>query len=562
MQLLGRAILVAMIVALARPVVGDELTADQVIDRMLAANKSWLRAEVESVSYVLKTYRDPEQTITVQYRAPDNLRVEIEPGGAGGLVRGGSGFAWRWSVSPREWDADRTYDGAMQGLVVRGAAWILANHRDRCKVSGFRREPVDGRDAYHLLVSGYWPTVDAFVLPGPASGEKDSRYLWIDAETFRPLREAYDCAGTGETRYCVLRYQDFRPFPGDGEAPMRLEEYYWFLGPERPLNADPAREASTICTYHVVDGKYWFHKVTTVGGKPDQEVTEISTAPVPATVFDGTDFPKLARAAELHKQARTYEKEERWRELMGVCDEILAGGLGVAGVRHNAIRLHFWHGDYRKVTEFAESFKGGSKDDDIYVAWAYDALGEREKALAVYRDIKAHTSRGWETPEADQGLKQPWVPIAKRLQPKDGERLLEPAGDWRAESNDKGERPEAAIDGERRSSWVSWYEQVRGTWFQVDLGKPTVLTRVAFDFVGDLAWSFDDYHEYPRAYALSISSDGERWQTVAQEPGLRDNLVSSAFAPREVRYVRMRLTTSVEFNSRWAIHEIFFYAPK
>jgi tetratricopeptide (TPR) repeat protein len=556
MRALSALAIVATCLAAAGSAQADELTADQVIDRMLEANNAWLKPDVENLSYVLTRHWNPEQTITVEYHAPDDLKIERHPSGVTLWFRGGTGFASEWSVWSMKWDADRIYDGAMQALVFRGAAWILANHRDRCQLSGFRREQMDGHDAYRLVVSGYYPSETALYFPGPVTDDDDTRYLWVDAETFRPLREAYDCAGTAEIIYCVVRFKDYRPFPGGGQAPMRLESSE--LPDGRPPDADPVREPDTISTYQVVDGKYWFRKLTTRSGKPDEELTEIGTAPIPAAVFDGPQFARLAQAAELHEQARTCEKERRWGDLLTVCDEILAGGLGVASVRHNAIRLHFWHGDYQKVVEIKEASKADLDRDDIYVAWAYDALGQREKALEIYREIEAHTVAGWETPEVDQGLKRPWVPIAKRLQPKDDEQLLEPGPDWRAESNTEGEHPEAAIDGDRRSCWVSADRQTGDMWFQVDLGKPTALTRVAYDFVGDLTL-YDD--RYPNEYRIEVSADGEQWKAVADGRGLRDNLVETAIPPQPVRYVRMTITRGDQAPV-WSIHEIFFFAPR
>ena len=62
MRTAGVILCLVVVAATASRVLGDELTADQVVDRMLAANRAWLRAEVDSVSYVL-TKHNYGQTI-------------------------------------------------------------------------------------------------------------------------------------------------------------------------------------------------------------------------------------------------------------------------------------------------------------------------------------------------------------------------------------------------------------------------------------------------------------------------------------------------------------------
>jgi hypothetical protein len=238
-----------------------------------------------------------------------------------------------------------------------------------------------------------------------------------------------------------------------------------------------------------------------------------------------------------------------------ICEQILAVGEGVSSAAENAFYLYFWHGEYEKAIEV--STKAGAVSP-LILAWAYDAVGDRERAVALYTEMSQPGQRTARWPEVAQGLKEPWVPIAKRLEPAANERLLKPGPDWRVSSDPEGLTPQAAIDGDRHTRWMSAEAQHPGMWFQVDLGAPTKLCRIAFDFAGDLTL---DFHGYPRRYVVAVSADGRTWQTVAQADGLRDDFANVALAPTAVRYVRIR-QQGTEWGYAWDIREIYFYAPK
>ena len=555
MRLLRLTTILVVAAMAAIPANAAELTADDVVDRMLAAHSAWLKADVDSLSYVLKRHWNDCQTIRVSYRSPRHLRVEWQPSNAFLLLPNGRGFACEWNVWPEDWDADRVLDTAIDGLVLRWGAWALANHRDKCRVSNLREERVDGRDAYCVTIEGYIPPDFGLAVPAPPLRRDDIQHLWVDAATFRPLRAAYDKGRVpaGEPSHAVIRYADYQPFPAGGEAPMRLEEWDWWPK-DQPFNADPPREPDEIDHYHVVDGKLWLRRSATDGnGKVREEVRELSTSRVSITAFyDKKLLWRLETGATTYQCIEGYLTGQQWQELHDACERIISLGVGDAQAKSIAFYLYFWHGDYQKAIDVREP--GGG---NIYQAWAYDAIGEREKAVEIYRRI-ANARGGRASREAEQGLKRPWLPLGKRLEPARNERLLEPAPTWQAKANVAGLTPEAAIDANRRTRWVSVQPQHPDMWFQVDLGAPTDLRRIAFDFVGDLTVYYNDY---PREYRVEVSVDGQHWERLAEGPGLLDNLLNLPFEPRKVRHVRIHQTSAARQNC-WSIHEIFFYAPK
>jgi tetratricopeptide (TPR) repeat protein len=556
---------VLLIIALAGPACGAELTADEVVDRMLAANRAWLKPEISSVSYTRTSPCCGNTQTTVRFRAPRNLRAEWKAEHAMLLLPGGRGFREGSRVAPEEWKGTRVRDWVMGGLVFQGAAWRLANHREQCTLSDLRREQVDGRDAYHLTVrSPYLPDFESSGSVWPDRVERDE--LWIDAESFRPLREAESWAVAGraeESRRAptrrVTRYTRYQAFPAGGQAPMRLEQ--WSNWPaDRRGNGDPASDPSSVSDYQVVDKKLWCLRSSIgQGHNPSNtlaEVRDVSLARVPARIFyDVPLLRRLERAAALYEETEDFRSRLAWDDVYRLCEQILALGEGVSDAAENAFYLYFWHGEYAKAIEVSKRARSVSQ---LMLAWAYDAVGDRERALALYTEMKKPGQQTARWPEVAQGLKEPWVPIIKRLEPTANERLVKPGPNWSVSSHPGGLTPEAAIDGNRHTRWMSEEAQQPGMWFQVDLGAPTKLCRVAFDFAGDLSL---DYHGYPRRYVVELSADGATWRTVAQADGLRDDFANVAFKPSAVRCVRIRQEGTEPWYA-WDIREIYFYAPK
>jgi hypothetical protein len=570
MRPLRVAAFVVVIAAQASTGGGAELTADEVVDRMVAANSTWLKARVTSLSYVVRTRPYPGEKMTVHYRAPHHLRAESEPAEAALLLPGGRGFAATDTVEAVEWDGHRARDWALGGLVFRGAAWALVNHRDDCVAWDLQEKRVDGRDAYRIRVSGYLLPDFGIGIDLRTARRLPRQDLWIDAETFRPLREAWaEPRAPSPARRRpgppppprrawtrrILRYGDYQPFPGGGLAPMQLAE--WHDWPEGALGDDSPGPPDTITRYQVLDDRFWCRRdVVGRGGEVLCEVSEVSMAPVPMHVFyDNERLRKLEQLAALCEHMEMLRKARSWDELLATCEQVLALGSTVGGAAETAFDLHFWRGDYQRVIELGARTDVGNP---LFLAWAYDAVGDRVKALAIYRELSEEGSPSADWPEVQQGLEKAWAPVMKRLRPQADERPLKPDENWQVAAEPEGLTQRDAIDGDRSTRWISVTAQQPGMWYQIGLGIPTTLSRMVFDFAGDLTL---DYHDYPRRYVVEISTDGDDWETVAEGHGLRDGLLEVRMPPQPVRFVRIR-QEGHERAYCWSIREIFLYAPK
>lgn len=114
-----------------------------------------------------------------------------------------------------------------------------------------------------------------------------------------------------------------------------------------------------------------------------------------------------------------------------------------------------------------------------------------------------------------------------------------------------GENPEAVIDG-KDTRWTSGKEQEGGEWLQLDLGSPQKIDQV----VMDSAHSGDDY---AHGYEVYLSNDGKAWgKPVAAGQG-QSAVITAAFAPQTVRYVKVVQTG--KDTHWWSVSELKVFAP-
>jgi hypothetical protein len=100
-----------------------------------------------------------------------------------------------------------------------------------------------------------------------------------------------------------------------------------------------------------------------------------------------------------------------------------------------------------------------------------------------------------------------------------------------------------AVDASLETAWNTRSVRQRpNMWFEVDMGSPRQIERVALEQPGT---------QWPRGYVVRISSDGHDWQEVARKD---DNWqeVDVQFEPARARYVRVE-TTSHADHQPWGI---------
>ncbi|MET8152155.1 discoidin domain-containing protein, partial [Actinoplanes sp. NPDC005259] len=109
--------------------------------------------------------------------------------------------------------------------------------------------------------------------------------------------------------------------------------------------------------------------------------------------------------------------------------------------------------------------------------------------------------------------------------------------------------PAAAIDGDGSTRWSSGAAQEPGQYLQVDLGAARRLRRVAIDSGGNTG-------DYARGWALSVSSDGVAWRTLARGEGA-GQLTNVDLPPTRARF--LRVTSTGTSGSWWSVADLRVY---
>jgi hypothetical protein len=104
-----------------------------------------------------------------------------------------------------------------------------------------------------------------------------------------------------------------------------------------------------------------------------------------------------------------------------------------------------------------------------------------------------------------------------------------------------------AIDGKPETRWSSRIPQQPGIWFEIDLNEVRTVSGVALDNAGSP-------QDYPRGYAVSLSSDGDRWTEVVRTPD-NDRPLDVKFSPHPARYIRIEQIGS-DPSYWWSIHGV------
>jgi mono/diheme cytochrome c family protein len=122
---------------------------------------------------------------------------------------------------------------------------------------------------------------------------------------------------------------------------------------------------------------------------------------------------------------------------------------------------------------------------------------------------------------------------------------------WAFSASHKDNETKRAWDGEAKSRWSSGTAQRPGMWFEFDMRKPLILTRVTLD-------SRASKDDYPRTYEVRVSDDGKKWS----EPivtGKGAAMTSIQFPPQTVaRSVRITQTGS-DKGCFWSFNELAVY---
>jgi len=123
---------------------------------------------------------------------------------------------------------------------------------------------------------------------------------------------------------------------------------------------------------------------------------------------------------------------------------------------------------------------------------------------------------------------------------------------WTITASDNPRDVKQAVDGNPATRWATNKSQQQGQWYQIDMGKSFLLTRLALD-------STASANDYPRKYEIRTSVDGEHWSNpIASGTGTTVTTVDLP-AHTITRYLRIIQTASNATGNFWSIHELSVY---
>jgi glucosylceramidase len=138
-------------------------------------------------------------------------------------------------------------------------------------------------------------------------------------------------------------------------------------------------------------------------------------------------------------------------------------------------------------------------------------------------------------------------------------RPLDPAG-WTATANPpgptdpccSGDVASHAVDDDASTRYSSGTGQAPGQYLQVDFGRALPVRQVVFDTGASTG-------DFPRGYAVTVSTDAIHWSTVVASGEGSGQFVTVSFDRRAVRYARITLTTEAAGNW-WSVADVRAYS--
>jgi Tol biopolymer transport system component len=228
-------------------------------------------------------------------------------------------------------------------------------------------------------------------------------------------------------------------------------------------------------------------------------------------------------------------------------------------------RIYARRGHFKEALEMLPAYRGGWSA--LHRAFCYDALGQREKAVAIYQELVNQLGPTDHIGEwAARGLKQPTWMRDLNIPAKPRETRLMPDDHWHASASISWERssserasPDRAIDGSRVTNWFTGDGERPGQWFKLEFDEAIPVTRVVLDHHGEQSIYPTGW---PRGVTASVTVDGRSWSDVGATRGGIMQPVTVAFEqPRSIKGIRFECTASHQPES-WGIFEVFVFAPK
>ena len=119
---------------------------------------------------------------------------------------------------------------------------------------------------------------------------------------------------------------------------------------------------------------------------------------------------------------------------------------------------------------------------------------------------------------------------------------------WKLAASNNRAAVGLAIDGNPQTRYDTRATQVPGMWFQIDLGQPTPVAGLQLDSGNSLL-------DFPRAYKVELSDDGENWGNPVATGLGTGAFTEIDFSSAKTRFIRITQTGS-DANFFWSIHEL------
>jgi tetratricopeptide (TPR) repeat protein len=229
-------------------------------------------------------------------------------------------------------------------------------------------------------------------------------------------------------------------------------------------------------------------------------------------------------------------------------------------------RIYVRWGQFEKALPYLSPTGGWSA---LHYAFCMDALGKRDKALAIYSQY-ANGDPAWVgTQWAKLGMEKPTWPRDLDIPAEAGEMRIRPDSHWHASATATvipdaphlTGKPELAIDDDRETSWQTSggdAGQTPGEWFMLEFDTPLAVKRVVLDHYGARSIYTNNW---ARGISAEVSPDGATWRKV-------EVTQAAIFEPSTVRLdpdqpiKAIRLTTTATHNPEWwGIYEVFVFGP-
>ncbi len=140
-------------------------------------------------------------------------------------------------------------------------------------------------------------------------------------------------------------------------------------------------------------------------------------------------------------------------------------------------------------------------------------------------------------------------PINERL--KNKLPRIEPRNDWKFTASHNSSELRFIVDNNTLSRWNTKIPQAPGQWLRIELPSEQTLAGVALD-------TESNRDDYPRAYQIETSTDGNTWEKAAEGKG-SGTLAEIIFpSPQKARHLRIT-QTGTDSSKSWGVSEIVLF---